>query len=118
MTQTVTVSAAHDEDWEDDSVVLTHTGGQAEYEGLSEDLPVTVDDNTGDIRLVDGARTTDGRGPLRGTAGDLLRRGVGDHLRRLLERRRCERGLPAAGIRRRNGVGLGLLQEPDLPHGR
>ena len=66
MTQTVTVSAAHDEDWEDDSVVLTHTGGQAEYEGLSEDLPVTVDDNTGDIRLVDGARTTADGDPCEG----------------------------------------------------
>ena len=66
MTQTVTVSAAHDEDWEDDSVVLTHTGGQAEYEGLSEDLTVTVDDNTGDIRLVDGARTTTDGDPCEG----------------------------------------------------
>ncbi len=66
MTQTVTVSAAHDEDWEDDSVVLIHTGGQAEYEGLSEDLTVTVDDNTGDIRLVDGARTTADGDPCEG----------------------------------------------------
>ena len=66
MTQTVTVSAAHDEDWEDDSVVLIHTGGQAEYEGLAEDLTVTVDDNTGDIRLVDGTRTTADGDPCEG----------------------------------------------------
>ena len=66
MTQTVMVSAAHDEDWEDDSAVLTHTGGQAEYEGLSEDLPVTIDDNTGDLRLVDGTMFTEGGDPCEG----------------------------------------------------
>ena len=66
MNQTVMVSAAHDEDWEDDFAVLTHTGGQAEYEGLSEDLPVTIDDNTGDLRLVDGTLFTEGGDPCEG----------------------------------------------------
>ena len=60
--QTVTVTAAHDDDTDDDTGTLTHTGGGGEYEGLAVGLPVTTDDNTGDLRLVDGTLTTeDGR---------------------------------------------------------
>ena len=60
--QTVTVTAAHDDDTDDDTGTLTHTGGGGEYEGQASDLPVTTDDNTGDLRLVDGTLTTeDGR---------------------------------------------------------
>ena len=60
--QTVTVTAAHDDDWEDDSATLTNTSSGGEYAGLTKSLPVTVDDNTGNLRLVDGTLTTeDGR---------------------------------------------------------
>ena len=60
--QTVTVTAAHDDDTDDDTGTLTHTGGGGEYEGLAVGLPVTTDDNTGDLRLVNGTLTTeDGR---------------------------------------------------------
>ena len=55
--QTVTVAAAHDDDREDDSATLTHTSSGGEYAGLARSLPVTVDDNSGDLRLVDGTKT-------------------------------------------------------------
>ena len=57
--QTVTVAAAHDEDTEDDTATLIHTSAGGEYAGLTKSLPVTVDDNTGDLRLVDGTLTTE-----------------------------------------------------------
>ena len=61
--QTVTVTAAPDLDSNNDRVSLTHTGGGAEYEGLTRSLEVLIiDDDTGELRLVDGTRTTeDGR---------------------------------------------------------
>ena len=43
--QTVTVSADHDSDDEDDNAVLTHTARGADYAGLSVGLQVTVDDD-------------------------------------------------------------------------
>ena len=52
--QTVTVAAAFDEDREDDAESLMHSASGVEYEGLSDVLPVTIDDNTGDLRLVGG----------------------------------------------------------------
>ena len=61
--QTVTVTAAPDLDSDNDRVSLTHTGGGAEYEGVTRSLVVLIiDDDTGELRLVDGERTTgDGR---------------------------------------------------------
>ena len=58
--QTITVMAAHDEDTDDDREMLPHTGAGGEYAGITRDLPVTVDDNTGDLRLVDGQLTDPG----------------------------------------------------------
>ena len=52
--QTVTVTAAHDDDDDDDTATLTHTGGGGEYAGVARSLQVTVEDNTGDLRLVGG----------------------------------------------------------------
>ena len=43
--QTVTVKAREDTDAKNDSVTLTHTGAGGEYEGVSSDLAVTVDDD-------------------------------------------------------------------------
>ena len=43
--QTVTVKADQDADGSDDSVTLTHTSAGGEYEGVSSDLAVTVDDD-------------------------------------------------------------------------
>ncbi len=115
--QTVTVSSAHDEDWEDDTDILTHTGGVAEYQGVEAGLPVAIDDNTGDLRLVDGVMTDENGEPCEGRL-EFYYRGRGDRLRRLLDRGRRERGLPAAGLRRRHGGVLGLLSEQALPSGR
>ena len=43
--QTVTVKAREDADAKNDSVTLTHTGPGGEYEGVAEELAVTVDDD-------------------------------------------------------------------------
>ena len=43
--QTVTVKAREDADAKNDSVTLTHTGAGGEYEGVAEELAVTVDDD-------------------------------------------------------------------------
>ena len=43
--QTVTVKADQDDDGADDPVTLTHTATGGEYEGVSSDLGVTVDDD-------------------------------------------------------------------------
>ena len=43
--QTVTVKAGEDADAKNDKVTLTHTGAGGEYEGVAEDLAVTVDDD-------------------------------------------------------------------------
>ena len=64
--QTVTVTAGHDDDTVNDSDTLTHTGGGGEYEGLEATLRVNVDDNTGDLRLVDGTLTTEDGTPCEG----------------------------------------------------
>ncbi len=65
--QPVTVSATHDDDWEDDVEVLIHTARGGEYDTLEPvELPVTVDDNTGDLRLVDGTLTTEDGEPCEG----------------------------------------------------
>ena len=52
--QTVTVAAAHDLDAVDDEVTLTHTiaSADADYEGLSLGVPVTVDDDDTPVVLV------------------------------------------------------------------
>ena len=55
--QTVTVTAAHDEDIEDDTETLTHTGSGGEYANIAETLTVTILDNTGDVRLMGGTLT-------------------------------------------------------------
>ena len=57
--QTVTVTAAHDDD-DDDTATLTHTSAGGEYDALTRDLQVTVEDNTGNLRLVDGTLTDPG----------------------------------------------------------
>ena len=60
VSQTVTVTAAPDLDSNNDRVPLTHTGGGAENEGLERSLEILiVDDDTGELRLVDGTRTTE-----------------------------------------------------------
>ena len=64
--QTVTVSAAHDEDLDDDMVTLTHTGAGGEYAGITGALAVTVLDNTGNLRLVDGTMTDEDGTPCEG----------------------------------------------------
>ncbi len=43
--QTVTVTAAEDDDAVDDEVTLAHTASGGDYAGETEDLPVTVDDD-------------------------------------------------------------------------
>ena len=43
--QTVTVKAREDADAKNDSVTLVHTGAGGEYEGVAEELVVTVDDD-------------------------------------------------------------------------
>ena len=43
--QTVTVKADQDDDGADDPVTLTHAATGGEYQGVAEDLPVTVDDD-------------------------------------------------------------------------
>ena len=43
--QTVTVKAREDTDAANDSITLTHTGAGGEYEGVAEELAVTVDDD-------------------------------------------------------------------------
>ena len=43
--QTVTVKAREDADAANDSITLTHTGAGGEYEGVAEELAVTVDDD-------------------------------------------------------------------------
>ena len=58
--QTVTVTAAHDDDDDDDTATLTHTSAGGEYDALTRDLQVTVEDNTGNLRLVDGTLTDPG----------------------------------------------------------
>ena len=45
--QTVTVTAAQDDDAEDDTVPLTHTAAGGDYAGLTAELEVTVDDSAG-----------------------------------------------------------------------
>ena len=64
--QTVTVTAAHDEDLVDDMETLTHTGAGGEYAGIASSLTVTVDDNTGDLRLVGGTLTDEDGTPCEG----------------------------------------------------
>ena len=58
--QTVTATAAHDDDIDDDHATLTHTSAGGEYDALTKAVPVTVHDNTGNLRLVDGAKTDPG----------------------------------------------------------
>ena len=58
----VTVTAGHDEDTADHTETLTHSSTGGEYSTLTKSLPVTVDDNTGDLRLVDGVLTDPGNG--------------------------------------------------------
>ena len=43
--QTVTVKAGEDTDAKNDSVTLTHAGAGGEYQGVSSDVAVTVDDD-------------------------------------------------------------------------
>ena len=60
--QIVTVTAGHDEDTADDTETLPHNSTGGEYAGLTKSLPVIVDDNTGNLRLVDGVLTDPGNG--------------------------------------------------------
>ena len=64
--QTVTVSAAHDEDLEDDTETLTHADSGGEYADVEGALMVTIADNTGDLRLVDGTLTDEDGTPCEG----------------------------------------------------
>ena len=60
--QTVTATAAHDDDDDDDTATLTQTPAGGEYDALTKSLQVTVEDNTGNLRLVDGTLTDPGNG--------------------------------------------------------
>ena len=55
--QSVRVTAGHDDDTVDDEEVLTHTASGGGYGSVSEDLPVTVDDDDADTDpvVIDGA---------------------------------------------------------------
>ena len=60
--QTVTVSAAHDDDHQNDTVTLTHTASGGSYTVDPVDVVVTVaDDETGLLRLRDGLTRREGR---------------------------------------------------------
>ena len=77
--QTVTVKAREDTDAKNDSVTLTHTGAGGEYEGVAEELAVTVDDDeTVSIVLskTDGSRWRR-RTPRRDLHGEAVPRAVG-----------------------------------------
>ncbi len=63
---TLTVAAAHDDDREDDLEFQSHNASGGEYEAMMEALPVTVDDNTGDLRLVDGPPIAEDEEPCEG----------------------------------------------------
>ena len=45
---------------DDDTATLTHTSAGGEYDALTKSLQVTVEDNTGNLRLVDGTMTDPG----------------------------------------------------------
>ena len=57
--QTVTVKAAQDDDAADDSVTLTHTAAGGEYEGVTADLSVTVDDDDRNLQVVSASVSYD-----------------------------------------------------------
>ena len=61
--QTVTVTAVHDDDAVDDTILLTHTASGAEFEGVSSTLVVTVeDDDTPALVLPESVSVTEGPG--------------------------------------------------------
>ena len=65
--QTVTMTAGSDLDSDNDRVDLVHTGAGAEYEGLARSLEVLIiDDDTDELRLVDGTPTAVGEAPCEG----------------------------------------------------
>ena len=58
--QTVTVTAAHDDDGADDTATLTHTATGGNYDGVTADLTVTVDDDeTVSVVLSESALSVD-----------------------------------------------------------
>ena len=71
--QSVRVTAGHDDDTVDDEEVLTHTASGGGYGSVSEDLPVTVDDDDTDTDpvVIDGAGlvlSTGSLGPSEGAS--------------------------------------------------
>ena len=65
--QTVTVTAAADLDSDNERVALVHTASGGEYQGLARSLEVLIiDDDTGELRLVDGTHTTEDGRPCEG----------------------------------------------------
>ena len=72
--QTVTVKAEEDGNAIAESETLSHSASGADYANVTRDLPVTVedgapetvDDNTGDLRLVDGTMTDADGSPCEG----------------------------------------------------
>ncbi len=69
--QTVTVSAAHDDDAVDDDATLTHTASGADYGSVRKDLPVTVtDDDEADLVISPPSPTVNEGGVKRKLHGD------------------------------------------------
>ena len=60
--KTVTASANPDDDVTNDSATLSHTASGGDYGTVSEDLPVTVTDNSAEIVLSESAITVDEEG--------------------------------------------------------
>ena len=60
--QTVTAKADPDDDVTNDSATLSHTASGGDYDTVSEDLPVTVTDNSAAIVLSESAITVDEEG--------------------------------------------------------
>ena len=60
--QTVTAKAGPDDDVTNDSATLSHTASGGDYGTVSEDLPVTVTDNSAEIVLSESAITVDEEG--------------------------------------------------------
>ncbi len=66
--QTVTVTAAHDNDLDDDEVVIAHTASGGGYDGVRETVAVTIDDDDLGIRFDSASYTVEEGGAVVVTA--------------------------------------------------
>ena len=66
--QSVTVTAAQDDDAADDTVTLTHTAGGGEYASVSDTLAVTVDDDDAPALVLSESAVTVTEGDATGTS--------------------------------------------------